>query len=80
MFSDKFTIKIASLPYRENLVAEIYYNHEQWVEISQEPNDLLIVQFYSPLEGKYWEFNLDEALDALQEAKKRLVELEVKRE
>ncbi|MEI6241893.1 MAG: hypothetical protein WCP39_00620 [Chlamydiota bacterium] len=80
MFSDKFSIKIASLPYRENLVAEIYYNHEQWVEISQETNDLLIVQFYSPLEGKYWEFDLEEALEVLQTAKKKLVALEVKRE
>lgn len=37
-----FEIKIAIIPTRENLVAEIFYKHEQWIEISQETDELLI--------------------------------------
>lgn len=52
---DGFVVKIASIPHREELVAEIYYNHEQWVEISNESNQL-IMQFYSPLEKNIGNF------------------------
>lgn len=71
-----FTIKIASVPDREEVVAEIYYDHEQWVEISQEdvPDGPLTIQFYAPFDNKpYWEFPLDEAMKALEQAKKRLL-------
>ena len=57
-----FEIEIASFPTREYVVAEI----------SQETGDLRI-QFYSPLQGGYWEFSYDEALQALNQAKKRLL-------
>jgi hypothetical protein len=69
----KFEILIASLPYREELVAEIYYNRDQWVEISQEKEGELIVQFYSPSDKKYWEFQLDEAIEVLKNAQKKLL-------
>ena len=36
----KMEIKIASLPDRENLVAELWYDKVQWCEISQELNEL----------------------------------------
>ena len=67
-----FEVIIASLPTREYVVAEIYYNDEQWVEISQETGELRI-QFYSPLRGGYWEFSCEEALQVLERAKKRLL-------
>ena len=67
-----FEIKIASIPTRENLVAEIFYKHEQWIEISQETDELLI-RFYSPTEGDFWEFSCDEALQVLDQAKKKLL-------
>ena len=67
-----FEIEVASIPTRENLVAEIFYKDEQWVEISQETGELLI-QFYSPNHGDYWEFSFDEAIQALKQAKKKLL-------
>jgi hypothetical protein len=74
-----FEIVITSLPYRENLVAEIYYKNEQWVEISNEKQQL-IVQFYGPLAEQYWEFSLDEALEALEKARLKLIGFEKKKE
>ncbi len=73
MNSKRFVIKIASVPYREELVAEIYYNHEQWIEISREHEEALIIRFFSPLNKKYWEFPCDEALVVLEEAKRKLL-------
>ena len=70
--SDFFRITVASVPDRENLVAEISYKDEQWVEISQEHGDL-IVQFYSPYKGDYWEFSFNEAVEALEKAKNKLL-------
>ncbi len=71
---DKFRITIASLPDRESLVAEILYDGVQWAEISQE-TDELIIQFYSHPRQKCWEFLYDEALEALELARKKLVGL-----
>lgn len=74
MLSERFRITIASLPDREELVAEIYYDHEQWVEISQESGEERpIIQFYSPSVKEYWEFPLDDALEALELAKKKFL-------
>ena len=70
---EKFRITIASLPDREYLVSEILYDGVQWAEISQETNKL-IVQFYPHPRQEYWEFSLDEAMEALQQAKKELIE------
>lgn len=69
----KFSIKIASDTNREKVFVEIYYNGEEWAEISQEEERPLIA-FFPPLHGKYWEFPLDEAMTILQEAKKSLLE------
>ena len=74
MFMEKFQITVASLPDREQLVAEIFYEGVQWVEISQETNEF-IIQFYSHPMKKYWEFSFEEALKALELAKKRLVDM-----
>ena len=73
MNKKQFSIKIASDTSREKVFAEIYYNNEEWAEISQEGEKPLIA-FFPPLHGKYWEFPLEEALEALQEAKKSLLE------
>ena len=76
---EKFRITVASLPDRENLVAEILYDNVQWVEISQETEEI-IIQFYSHPTKEYWEFSLDEALEALENAKKRFLSLGERRE
>ena len=71
---DKFRVTIASLPDRENLVAEIFYEGVQWVEISHEENEMLI-HFYPYPNKKVWEFPLDEALKILENAKQKMVAL-----
>ena len=68
----KFRIVVVGLPDRKNLVAEIFYKGEQWVEISHETGEL-IVQFYSPNNSDFWEFPLNEALEVLETAKKKLL-------
>ena len=70
---EKFRITIASLPDRERLVAEILYNGVQWAEISHETDDV-VVQFYPHPRQEYWEFQYDEAMEALEKAKKHLLE------
>lgn len=72
MTKKKFSIKIASDTDRENVFAEIYYNEEEWAEISQEGEKPLIA-FFPPSQEKYWEFPLDEALEAIAEAQKSLL-------
>ncbi len=70
---ENFRITIASLPDRENLVAEISYKNKQIAEINQETKEL-IIQLYAPCkEQKYWEFSLDEFQKIVEEAKQRLI-------
>ena len=71
---DKFRITVASLPDRENLASEIFYDHFGWVEISQE-TDALVIEFYFYPERPYWEFSYDEALKMLKWARNELLEL-----
>ncbi len=75
---EKFRITIGSFPDKENLVADIIYENAQWAEITQE-TDELIVQFYSHPRQKYWEINLEDALEILEKAKKKLLALGGKR-
>ena len=79
MFLKNFEITVVSLPHREELVAEIYYQNQQWVEISQETGEL-IIQFYPHPRQKYWEFPLEQALQALEQAKKKMLDLGGRRE
>ena len=67
-----FYITVASLPDREHLVAEIFYKEFQWVEISQECEEL-IIQFYPHPRQSYWEFSYEEAIKILEEAKNKLM-------
>lgn len=67
-YKNKFRIVIASLPHLENCVCEIYYDHVQWAEISQESVEIMI-QFYAHPSMDCWEFPLDVALEVLNESK-----------
>lgn len=69
---EKFRITVASLPDRERLVSEIIYDGVQWAEVSQETGDL-IVQFYAHPQQRYWEFSLNEAIEVLEKAKRKLL-------
>jgi hypothetical protein len=64
----KFDIQIASVPGREKLVAEIWFDNVLLVEINQE-NENLEVQLY-PFNGKI--FNQEEFLRTIEIAKKKL--------
>ncbi len=70
----KCRITISSLPDRENLVAEISYNNIQFAEINQEADELKIQFYPHPKEG-FWEFSVDEILNSIEKAKKRLIEV-----
>lgn len=71
---ERFRINVASLPDRENLVAEIVYDEVQWAEISQESEEMMI-QFYPHPRQEFWEFPMNEALLLLQNAKKALLDM-----
>ena len=66
------SVDIASPPDRENLVAQISYNREQWAEIHQESGSLTL-ELYPRHDGKPWQFSFDEALRTLQRARQRLI-------
>jgi hypothetical protein len=66
-----FRITIASPDYRERLVAEVFFGHEQWAEINQEGKELA-VEFYPRRDGTPWTFEVDEAIAVLAEARDAL--------
>jgi len=68
----EFEIMIASLPNKEHPVAEIYYGNMYWVRISDEEDELSI-QFYPHPHKKCWEFSLEEAQAAIEQAKNKLL-------
>jgi hypothetical protein len=72
MSKEDFRIVICCPSDRENLVAEIGYKREEWVEISAETPYEYVIQFYNKRSGDYWEFPYDEAMEVLEEAKNRL--------
>jgi hypothetical protein len=67
----KMTVDLASPPDREQLVAQISYDREQWAEIHQHMGGLTL-ELYPRQDGKPWEFPFDEAVTALRHAQKRL--------
>ena len=69
----RFSFRIASDTSKEKVFAEVFYDDDQWAEISQEGEEPVVI-FLSPSNAKYWEFPLGEALEALQQAKKSLLE------
>ena len=65
------TIEIASLPDREQVVAELWFGDEQWAEINQESSKLQI-EIFARANGEPWSFDYHEAMDALRRAVMRL--------
>lgn len=68
----KFEIDIVNYFDREELVAEICFDRNQWAEISPNKGKML-VQFYAHPNKKCWEFSYEEAIKALEQAKDRLL-------
>lgn len=70
--NDKHRICISSPPDREKVVAEIFFGDTQWAEINQEC-EALEVEFYPRPDGEPWRIEYQDALKALDEAKRRLM-------
>ena len=66
-------ICISSPPDREKLVAEIFFMDVQWAEINQE-KDVLQIEFYPRPDGQPWRISFDDAITALDKARRRLIE------
>jgi hypothetical protein len=72
VMTKELRICISSPPDREKLVAEIFFGNEEWAELNQEDGTLRL-EFYPRPNREYWQLSLDEVLEALNEAKKRLI-------
>ena len=66
----KFNIELSSVPDRENLVAEIWYEKKMVAEINKE-TEKFVIEFC--LDEKK-SFMLDEFLEVLENAKRRILE------
>ncbi len=66
----KFNIELSSVPDRENLVAEIWYEKKMVAEVNKE-TEKNVIEFC--LDEKK-SFMLDEFLEVLENAKRRILE------
>jgi hypothetical protein len=67
-----FRTLVTSLPDREKVVVEVWYNDAQVLELSNEHNSLDL-EIYPRPSGEPWSFELTEFLGVLQRAKARLL-------
>ena len=73
MTQGKPEIIIASLPDRDQVVAEIWFEDDQFAELRHE-NDSLVFEIYSrPGNNGPWDIRFDELLEVLNAAKVRLM-------
>jgi hypothetical protein len=72
MSKEDYRIVICDMPDREELVAEVHYKNDYWVEISAEIPNKFVIQYYNHDSRNYWEFSFDEAMYVLQQAKDML--------
>jgi hypothetical protein len=66
------SITIASLPDRDDLVAELWLGDEQVGEVSKDAVDVFRIELYPAPAGTPWRFRLDDLVAALGQAKDRL--------
>ena len=66
----KFNVELSSVPDRENLVAEIWYEKKMVAEVNKE-TEKFVIEFC--LDEKI-SFMLDEFLEVLENAKRRILE------
>jgi hypothetical protein len=68
-----FTIEIASISDRDQLVAEIWWNEQMVAELRRGADGAIYLDMYAPPSTKVWSFKLEEWLRAIDEARARLV-------
>ena len=66
----KFNIELSSVPDRENLVAEIWYEKKMIAEVNKE-TEKFVIEFCP---DEKISFMLDEFLEVLENAKRRILE------
>lgn len=67
----KWIIELASLPDRDEVVAEVWHGDEQLAEVRREVEATRVTLFLA--QGGAWDFDLDELMSVLQRAKARLI-------
>jgi hypothetical protein len=70
----KLTLQVTSPPDRENVVVEIWYDNQQWGEVSCETGEFRLETYPKPdPESRHiWTIELDELMAALEKAKSLL--------
>ena len=76
MSKEDYRIVIADMPDKEEPVAEVYYKNKFWVEVSYEDHGYFVTKFYNQNSENYWEFPYEEAMEVLQEAKRKLARMQ----
>ncbi len=66
------TLLIASVPDRENVVAEIWFGNDQVAEISNEGDTSPRIQIFSAPDGQIWCFDLSQFQEMLIKGKSNL--------
>jgi phage pi2 protein 07 len=69
----QMTVTIASVPDRDNLVAELWCKNELWGELSQQQGQLKL-EIYPTTNGEAWKLIYEEVINVIQEAKDKLLE------
>ena len=66
------TVQVASVPDRDELVAEIWQGDEMVAEVQRTPDKRLLLEIYNNPAGQLWSLDLTEWLTALARAQKEL--------
>lgn len=69
---EKTRICLSSPPDRDNLVVEIFFDDVEWAEINQE-HSVFTIEFYPRPDGQPWQFDFFSAINALNDAKLKLM-------
>ena len=69
----ELTVEIASVPDREDVVAEVWAGTQQFAEIRRD-GDSFVVQVFAPPDNSVWEFSFEQLLNSLKHARERLAE------
>ena len=73
----QMTLTIAGVLDREGLVAELWHCDEQWGEIFQAGEYLRLALYPNPNQT-FWNFDAEDAANAIREAKERLLDDEMR--
>jgi hypothetical protein len=67
----ELTVELASVPDREEVVAEIWAGTHQFAEIRRDGNEF-VVQVFPPAEEGGWDLSFEQLVNALTKAQARL--------